>query len=145
MGETKGRGGKRFVFLTRRHLVGPATQHCCGDASHNRLRLYMEVVLELVGAPAADHPNAVLAKAGAEECHCATRSCRACGHVFGGVTRVWVDGKSCVDATSGIHRLNAAEGVCPGSFERRRRYGGDGAQVGNPIDKAEDGAQAQMA
>ncbi len=70
-GRDEGTGGKKV--LSGRHLVGPAAQHRCRDAGHNRMRLDVEVSVEFVGAPAADHANAVLADASAKEGHGAAR------------------------------------------------------------------------
>ena len=55
-----------------------------------------------------------------------------------------MEGKSCAYPTGEIRRLNVAEGFRPRrsavGVQRRRRAGGDVAQVGNSIDEAEYGA-----
>ena len=68
-GQEKGRGdeGAGWDKLTRRKLESATAQYGGGNAGHEGLRLEVKIAKHFVGAPAADHTDAVAVDSGRSE------------------------------------------------------------------------------
>lgn len=67
---------------------GAAVKHRGGEASHHRLRLYVEVPVHLVRPPPTDQANAITVDPGTQQRHGAARTGGANGDVGKGVCGV---------------------------------------------------------
>ena len=118
--------------LARRKLKGAVAQHGRGDAGHEGLRLEVEIAKHLVGAPAADHTDAVAVDSGTEESHGAARAGGAGGDIGGRIGGIGVDHEGsaktrCEYACGDVPEGPAGSGG-PERIERGRRRDRDGVE-----------------
>ena len=111
--------------LPRRKLECAAAQHGGGDAGHEGLRLEVMITKHFVGAPAADHTDAVAVDSGAEESHGAARAGRAGGDIWRGVRRIGLDREGSANARREPARGDKTKGAA-GSGRTERIEGGRG-------------------
>ena len=77
---------------------GTTLEHHSWKAGHDRLCLYVEVPIHLIGTPPADEANTVTVDASTQECHGAACLSGAGGDVGEGVCRVRVKVEGRADA-----------------------------------------------
>ncbi|KAI2507088.1 hypothetical protein MHU86_7357 [Fragilaria crotonensis] len=87
-GRPKAGGRKKRTGHGGSEAKGTTVKHRGGEASHHRLRLYVEVPVHLVRPPPTDQANAITVDPGAQQRHGAARTGGANGDVGKGVCGV---------------------------------------------------------